>query len=134
MLIAGTQYSLLTHWYNGDELKWNFYQYRSVSGFGNVVEPTHSLAVVLAYLAAYLVGVIGFWLAIKAGSQILGSLGLLLSLVGLGSFLIEGSHWVLTHERIWLLHSPTLMILLAFLVIALAPNRQDDDLATPTET
>lgn len=125
MLIAGTQYSLLTHWYRGDELSWNFFQYHSASGFGGSTEPSHSLAVVLAYLAAYSVGIVGFGIASRAGSPILGSIGLILSLVGVISFLIEGSHWVFTHERFWLLHSPTLMIFLSFLVIALTPLPAD---------
>ena len=125
MLIAGTQYSLLTHWYRGDELSWNFFEYHSASGFGGGTEPSHSLAVVLAYLAAYAVGIVGFGLAIRAGSPILGSIGVILSLIGLFSFLVEGSHWVLSHERFWLLHSPTLMILLAFLVIALTRSLTD---------
>lgn len=134
MLVAGTQFSLLTHWYRGDALTWNFYQYRSTNGFGNVYVPSHSLAVVLAYLAAYTVGLVAFGIAFKNGSRILGSIGFFLSVIGVVSFAFEGSHWVLKHERSWLLHSPTLMMMLAFLIIATGPSPQPGpSLSAPRE-
>ena len=42
-------------------------------------------------------------------------LGVVLSVLGLVSFGIEGSHWVFEHNRSWLAFSPAIMFVLVVL-------------------
>ena len=73
------------------------------------------------YLAAFSVGVIGFTLALRQGRLVVGTLGVVLSLLGLISFGMEGSHWILEHNRSWLAFSPAAMFVLV--AIAWLPRR-----------
>jgi hypothetical protein len=64
------------------------------------------------YLLAFAVGIAGFSVALQHGHRVVGSLGVVLSVIGLVSFAIEGSHWMIEHNLTWLAFSPAVMFVL----------------------
>jgi hypothetical protein len=89
--------------------------------------------VVVTYLLAFAIGIFGFAMAFRDGRRIAGILGIILSVVGVISFAVEGSHWLFDHHRSWLAFSPVCMLTLV--LIACVPGaasakpsvgRQDD--------
>ena len=70
----------------------------------------------MTYLLGFTVGAIGFFAASKRGHLVVGVLGVSLSLIGILSFAIEGSHWIVDHNRSWVAFSPVAMLVLVIWV------------------
>lgn len=121
LVLAVTRFTIATSAFVGGFPRWSFVTFVSQNGFGYKYASPFSLPVVLTYIAAYTVGLVGFTLALKRGSSIVGTLGAAMSVLGLVSFLIEGSHWAIEHNRSWLAFSPAAMFVLS--AIALRPRR-----------
>lgn len=121
LLLASTEFTIVTAMFGGDALRWCYYRYASHSGFGHAFVSDYTFPVVLTYLAAFMVGVAGFGLAWWQGRHIVGLLGVILSVIGVFSFALEGSHWIVEHHQSWIAYSPVVMFGLVFL--ACLPSR-----------
>lgn len=123
LVLASTEFTVATSFFRGDRFHWSYFQYAWKSGFGQPYVADYTLPVVLTYLAAFAFGVIGFRLALGE-RPIVGLVGLVLSIVGLISFAIEGSHWIFDHHRSLIAIIPAAMMILAF--VGCLPRRGFD--------
>ncbi len=112
LLLASTDFTLVTSLFGGDSLRWCYYRYVSQSGWGYEYVSDDSLPVVATYITAFVLGIFGFCLAWSRGLRVVGVIGVVLSCIGIISFAIEGSHWLVAHNWSWLLFSPVAMFLL----------------------
>jgi hypothetical protein len=113
LLAASTRFSVVSWMWGKSAWTWDYLQYAYRNGWGYEYQSDYSLAVVLAYIAAYSLGLIGYGMAsrfVAAGWSILGAI---LCVLGLISFLIEGSHWLWSHHLSWILSCPAAGLLLA---------------------
>lgn len=130
LLLASTDFTVVTATFGQeDSWRWCYFKYDSESGWGYQYVSDYTLPVVLTYLAAFAVGTVGFAVVSLRGRWLIGVLGLVLSVLGLISFGIEGSHWVLEHHRSWLAFSPAIMFVLV--VLACLPQRTEAPEAQP---
>ncbi|TWU43426.1 hypothetical protein Q31b_24660 [Novipirellula aureliae] len=125
LLLASTGFTIVTAFLGNASLHWCYVKYASSNGWGVKYVSDYSAAEIVTYLLAYTLGVVGFLVALKSRHPVVGLLGVVLSLIGLLSFAIEGSHWIVDHNRSWLAFSPAVMFVLAFL--ACLPKRFADD-------
>lgn len=135
LLLASTDFTIVTAPLGQDSWRWCYLKYSSQSGWGYQYVSDYTLPIVLTYIAAFAVGIVGFALAWPQGRWLIGLLGVVLSVLGLISFGIEGSHWVFEHNRSWLAFSPAIMFVL--LVLAWLPRRQgipDQTVVKPSST
>jgi hypothetical protein len=117
LALASTKFSIVSWIWGSWPWSWNYFQYSYRNGWGYPYQSDYSLAVVVAYIAAYLVGMAGYGLAwhyVRGGWEVLG---IILSVLGLVSFLIEGSHWLWSHHLSWIFVCPAASLLLAGVVI-----------------
>lgn len=112
LLLASTDFTIVTAALGRDSWRWCYFKYSSQNGWGYQYVSDYTLAIVLTYIAAFAVGIGGFSLAWLRGRRLIGMLGVVLSVLGLVSFGIEGSHWVFEHNRSWLAFSPAVMFVL----------------------
>jgi hypothetical protein len=112
LAFASTGFTVVTGIGDGRYL-WEYYRYSSHSGWGVTYQPTYSLQIVLAYLAAYATGVTAYSVVYRSGSKIIGLAGLLLCIVGFASFTFELSHWFVDHSRSWIVSAPIALFVLA---------------------
>ena len=124
MLLASTEFTIVTALFGGRSMQWCWYRYVSRSGFGSEFVPDYSLPIIAVYLVAFAFGIAGFGMSLQRGRSVAGFLGAALSVVGLISFAIEASHWISEHHRSWIAISPLAMYVLSFLRLftASAPN------------
>ena len=113
LLLAATRFSMVS-WMVG-QWAWScdYLQYSYRNGWGYEYHSDYSFVVVLTYLAAFLVGFIGYRMA---GSRIAGAsstLAMILCVLGLISFLVEGSHWLWDHHLSLIAICPAASLLLA---------------------
>ena len=113
VLLASTAFTVVTAPFGGNALQWSFWSYSSRSGFGAPYVSDYPLAVMLTYLVAFALGVVGFMMAYRNGRALAGGLGVMLSVIGLVSFSIELSHVFVSHHRSWIAISPAAMLVLA---------------------
>jgi hypothetical protein len=111
LLLASTNFTIVTFAGEGTSFTWNYYTYTSRSGFGYEYVSDYALPQVLTYIAAYATGLITFIL-IRLRFRWINLIGIVLSALGLVSFLIEGSHWVIDHHRSWIASFPIAFIVL----------------------
>lgn len=98
LVLASTNFSIVSCIRDDIYLSWNYYTYSCRTGWGYEYVSEYSLAQVLAYLAAYGVGLVFFVEVFKKVCSILGAIGTVMCAVGLISFAIEGSHWIWSHH------------------------------------
>ncbi len=120
VLLASTEFTIVTAFFGGS-FRWCYYRYAWQSGWGFQFVSDYSLPVVLTYLAGFAAGVVGFSLAWRRGRLVLGLLGVGLSAIGMISFAMEGSHWILEHHRSWIAISPVATLILV--LFACFPSR-----------
>ncbi len=121
LLLASTDFTVVTSALGQDSWRWCYFKCSSQNGWGYQYVSDYSVLVVLTYIAAFAVGIVGFALAWLQGRWLTGMVGVVLSILGLVSFGIEGSHWVFEHNRSWLAFSPAIMFVLV--VLAWLPRR-----------
>ena len=112
LALASTCFTIVPGVGNG-HYQWEYFRYYSQSGWGVAYQFPYSLPVVLAYLAAYGLGVSAYCIAYRSGSQIIGLLGILLCVVGVASFTFELTHWFVEHYRSWIASAPIALLALA---------------------
>ena len=117
LVLASTRFTIVT-WIWGDwAWTWSYFQYTSRSGFGGAYQSDYTMAVILAYLLAHLAGAIGYLAARRTLPRFLFAAGLSLCVLGLISFALEGSHWLWSHHRSWIVSCPAASFLLAGIAI-----------------
>ena len=127
LLLASTDFTIVTSAIGGESLRWCYFKYSSQNGFGYDYVSDYTFPVVMTYIAAYSVGLAGYVLALKRGRSVLGTLGVILCILGLVSFAIEGSHWLIDHNRSWLAISPVAMFVLALITCLPFTAKVPDD-------
>ena len=125
LLLASTGFTIVTALLGKASIQWCYFRYVSSNSWGVPYVSEYSAPEIVTYLLAFIMGVVGFFLAWQSQRPFVGVLGVLLSLIGTISFAIEGSHWIVDHNRSWLAFSPAVMFALAFL--ACLPKRLADD-------
>ncbi len=113
LLVASTRFSALSWIWAESAWTWDYFRYAHQSGWGYQYQSDYSSAVVLTYLAAFSTGIVGY---VMAGKRIVGTLripAMMLCVLGLISFLIEGSHWLWDHHVSWIAVCPAAGLLLA---------------------
>ena len=117
LLLASTRFSVVS-WILGKwAWTWEYFQYSYRNGWGSQYQSDYSFVVVLTYLAAFGVGIVGY---VMAGERVAGGwsvLALMLCVLGLISFLIEGTHWLWEHHLSWIAICPAASLALAALAI-----------------
>ena len=117
LLLASTDFTVVTAIFGDHAWKWCYFRYASQSGFGYVYHSEYTLWAIWAYLLAFVAGTVGFSVALQHGRRVVGTLGVVLSVLGLVSFAIEGSHWIFEHNNSWLAFSPAAMFVLVLLAV-----------------
>ena len=127
LLLASTGFTIVTAFLGKASIQWCYFKYASRNGWGVPYVSDYSAPEIVTYLLAFTVGVAGFFMAFKSRHPVVGVLGILLSLIGILSFALEGSHWILAHNRSWVGFSPAVMFTLVLL--ACLPQRfaRDED-------
>ncbi|MFT5094162.1 MAG: hypothetical protein ACI93T_002996, partial [Porticoccaceae bacterium] len=115
LALAATNFTAVTFFFGEGNWEFCYFQYAFRSGFGFQYVSDYSLAQVLTYLAAFGAGAVAFDLQRRDGRRVIGTVGLVLSLLGLMSFVIEGSHWLFNHHRSYIAFSPVVMFVLSAL-------------------
>lgn len=85
VLLASTSFTVLTFFWKGG---WSveLYKLGYSSGFGRTYQSPYSETVILTYTSAFLVGLAGYILAMRSGARVSGTIGVLVSLVGIYCF------------------------------------------------
>lgn len=117
LALASTNFTILTALLGTEHFQWLYYKYQSETGFGGQYQSPFSAPVIMTYLLAYTVGVVGFCMAIARGRRFIGGWGLILSVLGLVSFGVEASHWFSAHQESFLAFSPGAMLVLSLFVL-----------------
>lgn len=94
LLLASTGFTIVTALFGKTSLQWCYFRFVSKSGWGFRYVSDYSAAEIVIYLLAFAVGAAGFFVALNSRRPVVGGLGVLLSLAGILSFGIEGSHWI----------------------------------------
>jgi len=67
LLLASTDFTIVTSVTGRDSLRWCYFKYASQSGFGVEYVSEYPLSIILTYIVAFSVGVVGFTLALGKG-------------------------------------------------------------------
>jgi hypothetical protein len=121
LLLASTGFTIITAWRGKSSLQWCYYKYALQSGWGTRYVSDYSALEIVTYLLAFSVGIAGFLYALKDNHVVVGSLGVVLSMIGSLSFAFEGSHFFIEHHRSCIAFSPAVMFLLV--VFGCLPRR-----------
>lgn len=116
LLLASTSFTISSGFDDG-AFSWNYFQYASRNGWGHPYEFPYSLTVVLTYLAAYGVGILGYGLTWRSGFKVVGSAGTVLCAVGFVSFAYELTHWISDHYGSWIASAPIVLLPLALIAV-----------------
>ncbi len=125
LLLASTRFSVVSWMFGRWAWTWEYFQYSCRNGWGYQYQSDYSFAVVLTYLVAFVVGIVGY---VIAGKRIAGGwsfLALILCVLGSISFFIEGTHWLWEHHLSWIAICPAASIALAALAIIQLAKRTD---------
>jgi hypothetical protein len=117
LVVASTHLSVVSWLWGNSSWTWDYFRYAYQRGWGYPYQSDYSLAVVLIYLAAYLAGIAGYGMARKHVSTIWNPVALVLSLLGLISFLLEASHWLWNHHLSWIAICPAASLILVAAVL-----------------
>jgi hypothetical protein len=132
LLLVSTNFTIVTALFGKTSWQWCYFRYSSRNGFGVEFVSDYSPLAIVTYLLAFAVGIAGFSVAFQHGRRVVGLLGAALSLMGLISFAIEGSHWIFDHHRSWLAFSPAIMFVLV--AATYIPKRFSGDSKTQPTT
>src|SRR5580765_6679271 len=112
MVLASTSLTVVTVFRDG-VFQWEYFNYFSYHAWGIPYKYPYTLPIVIAYLAAYGLGIAAYSIIRCGGSRTIGLAGLLLCGVGFASFAFELSHWFVDHSRSWIASAPVAALVLA---------------------
>ena len=117
LVLASTRFSVVS-WLWGDwSWTWDYFQYSYRNGWGYQYRSNYSLVVVLTYLTAFALGLIAHSAARTRVASVWSNVAMILCVLGLVSFAIEGSHWLREHHLSWIAMCPAASLLLAIVAI-----------------
>ncbi len=119
LVVASTRLSVVSWMWGNASWTWDYFQYWYKNGWGYQYQSDYSLSVVLTYIAAYLAGIAGCGMARRHVPIGANALAAILSILGLISFLIEGSHWLWAHHLSFIAICPAASLLLVVVVVQL---------------
>ncbi len=110
LVLAATNFTVLNLVLPDKHFTCNYFSCTWRNGFGSPYVSDYSLPQILAYLGAYSLGLIVYAFAWSRRWFFLGGVGMALSALGLGSFLIESSHWFISHHWSCIASFPIVML------------------------
>jgi len=123
LILASTRFSVVSWIWGERAWTWDYFQYSHRNGWGYPYRSDYSFVVVLTYLAAFLLGLIAHGMASRQVAGLWNTAAMIVCVLGLVSFSIEGSHWLWEHARSWIAICPAASLLLAAIsVIQLGKN------------
>ena len=131
LLLVSTRFSVITWLWGERSWTWNYFQYTYRNGWGYHYQSDYSLVIAALYISAYLIGIVGFALAWRHLASVWKTPGVILALLGLVSFLIEGSHWVWSHHLSCIFICPLASLLLACISIIQLTRPNKASISTP---
>jgi hypothetical protein len=117
LLLGSTRFSVVSWIWGNRAWTWDYFQYSYRNGWGYQYHSDYSFVVVLTYLAAFLLGLIAHLMASARVASAWSTLATILCVLGLISFVIEGSHWFWEHHLSWIAICPAASLLLAAIAI-----------------
>lgn len=123
LMLASTRFTVVTGLGDG-QYQWEYFRYFWQHGWGIPYQFPYSLGVVLAYQAAYAVGVAAYCMAWRSGSPVIGLAGVLLCGFGFASFAFELTHWFVPHYASWIGSAPVALLALAPMAVIQQYRRQ----------
>jgi hypothetical protein len=90
----------------------NYFTLSHTSGWGRTYVSEYSLSAVAAYLLGDGIGLLTFVSLFRSGFRRVAAVGAGLSLLGILSFGLEGSHWLLDHHHSAIVNLPDVYLLL----------------------
>jgi hypothetical protein len=118
LLLASTDFTLITAPLGGASLQWNFFGWAYANGWGYAYRSNYSFVQVCAYLLAYASG-IGLYLWMLRPS-IIRNFGVGICVAGVVSFTVELSHWVFDHNLSLIASFPMILIAIDIWIITMA--------------
>jgi hypothetical protein len=115
LLAGASNFTIFSFWRHPGSFTFSFFDFSYSSGWGYVYQSSYSLWQVLAYLVAYATGVIFYPRLARPTWLAAASVGI--CLMGLISFAIEASHWVLDHNLSLIASLPIALLLVALWTI-----------------
>jgi hypothetical protein len=134
LVLASTQFTILSWTWGEWGVTWNYFQYASRSGFGSPYQSAYSATVVLTYLLAHVAGITGYLAGRRMISTWLLGTGLSLCVLGLVSFTLEGSHWFWSHHHSWIVSCPAASLLIAVIATISIWRKDREQALTATRT
>jgi hypothetical protein len=136
--LTASDFTILSGWAAPEKFQFNYFALSHRSGWGSTYVSEYSLAQVVVYLLAYAAGLIAFAMVVRSGFRVIGGTGVVLSLLGLLSFALEASHWLLNHHSSLIASGPVIVLPLCLVaVFQLSRDSRDADTAavsgSPTE-
>jgi hypothetical protein len=122
IVLAATDFTLITHFLGPRALEWSLFSVSYRTGFGSAYVSEFSVSQILAYLAGYTLGLPVYVYAWRYGWKWLGFFGTLLCLLGAGSFLLEGAHFVTDFHYSVIFSLPVVMVVLCVLWFVMLPR------------
>jgi hypothetical protein len=98
LLLAATSFSVVTIFGESWSFDCEFWKLSYSRGWGHRYVSEYSIWRVLCYLIGYGLGIPVYAYVARAGWAWLATLGVILCGIGVISFVIEGSHWVVSHN------------------------------------
>jgi hypothetical protein len=120
LVLAATDFSILPFLGDDGSFGCELWKLRHSSGWGKRYVSEYSIWQILCYLAAYGLGIPVFAWAARAGWAWLASIGVIVCGVGFISFAIEGSHWLISHNRSLIASFPVVLPVLWALWLIMA--------------
>ncbi len=117
LLLASTRFGVVSWIWGKWAWSWDYFECSFQNGWGYQFESDFSFLTVLAYLAAFAAGVAGCLIAGKRIATAVSVATMTLCVLGMISFLIEGSHWIWEHHLSWIAICPAANLLLAAIAI-----------------
>ena len=121
---ASTDFTIISFAREGTSFSWDYATYTHFNGFGRIFVSRYSFLQVLTYIAAYTTGFVLFATVYRKRLSTLGIIGFGLCGLGLLSFLIEGSHWLVYHNLSWIVSFPIALIILWILLVVSLVKRK----------
>jgi len=117
LILASTRFSVVSWLWGKPAWSWDYILYSYRNGWGYEYRSDYSLAIVLAYFAAFSLGLIAHGMASRRVAGPWSTIAMILCALGLISFSIEGSHWLWDHHLSWIAVCPAASLLLAAIAI-----------------
>jgi hypothetical protein len=127
--LSASDFTILPEWVAHGKFQFNSFTVSHHSGWGSTYVSEYSLSQVVAYLFGNATGLIAFALIVRSGRRAIGGAGVVLCSLGILSFVLEASHWLLNHHYSLIASVPVIILPLC-LVAVFQLSRQSRDANT----